>query len=65
MDSRFILSFSIGVGSLIMLVLNLIIFGNSFVTLLLGASIALNFAVMISFYPEDTKKALKRIFWRD
>lgn len=65
MDSRFIFSFSLGVGSLVMLVLNLIFFGNSFATMLLGTSTALNFAVMGSFYPDHTKEALKKIFWRN
>lgn len=65
MDSRFIFSFSLGIGSLVMLVLNLVFFGNSFASLLLGASTALNFAVMGSLYPENTKEALKKIFWRD
>ncbi|MFS0873057.1 hypothetical protein [Paenibacillus xylanilyticus] len=65
MDRHLMVSFSVGVGSLVMLVLNLIFYGDSFATLLLGASIAFNFATMIKYYPKDFKIAMKKIFWRE
>ncbi|PYY29722.1 hypothetical protein [Paenibacillus illinoisensis] len=64
MDKHFVLSFSVGVGSLAMLVLNLVFF-NSVATLLLGTSIAFNFATMVKYYPKDFKVAMKKVFWRE
>lgn len=64
MHSPFILSFSVAVGSIIMLILNLIFFGNSIATMILGASTALNCAVLASSYREESVEALKRLFGR-
>lgn len=64
MDTRFILSFSIAIGSIIMIILNLIFFGNGYATMFLGFTTALNLAVLASSYPDETKEALRRIFWR-
>lgn len=62
MDRHFMVSFSVGVGSLVMLVLNLIFYGDNVASLLLGASIAFNFVTMIKYYPKDFKIAMKKVF---
>lgn len=64
MNNLFILSFSVATGSIIMLVLNLIFFTNSFATTILGASTVLNCAVLATYYKEESLEALKRLFGR-
>jgi hypothetical protein len=60
----FAFSFSLFIGSIIMLVLNLIFYGNSMATLILAASSSFNFATLSTAYKKETIAALKRIFWR-
>ncbi|GGF76691.1 hypothetical protein GCM10010912_22250 [Paenibacillus albidus] len=62
MNNAFILSFSVAVGSIVMLILNLIFFGSSIATTILGASTALNCAVLSTFYREESLETLKRMF---
>lgn len=64
MNNPFILSFSVAIGSLVMLILNIIFFGSSIATTILGASTALNCAVLSKFYREESVEALKRLFGR-
>lgn len=65
MSNLFIFSFSLVAGSLIMLVLNLIFYGNSFATTILAASTAINCYFLMTTYKTETKEALKKIFWRE
>lgn len=62
MNNLFLISFSVAAGSIIMLILNLIFFGSSIATTILGASTALNCAVLATHYREESLETLKRIF---
>lgn len=62
MNNLFILSFSVAIGSIAMLILNIILFGSSIATTILGASTMLNCAVLATYYREESAEALKRIF---
>lgn len=64
MNNTFILSFSVAVGSIIMLILNLLLFGNSLATMILGTSTALNCAVLATHYKQESVEVLKRLFGR-
>ncbi|MCA0757004.1 hypothetical protein KP806_18240 [Paenibacillus sp. N4] len=64
MSTLFIITFSLVAGSLIMLVLNLIFYGNSYATAILAATTAINCYFLMTAYKVETKEALKKIFWK-
>jgi hypothetical protein len=64
LNKLFIFAFSSAIGSIVMIILNLIFYGNTLATGILAASTALNCAMLWTFHREETVDALKRIFWR-
>ncbi|GGA10509.1 hypothetical protein GCM10008018_64850 [Paenibacillus marchantiophytorum] len=58
-------TFSLCAGTLIMIVLKLIFYGSSFVTLLLAATTAINCAFLMTTYREETLRTLSKLFiWK-
>ncbi|BFT74466.1 hypothetical protein [Paenibacillus sp. P36] len=62
-NTMFAWTFSLVVGSIIMLVLNVLFYGSNFATVFLAVSTAINAAFLSTTYRAETLKALKKLFW--
>lgn len=61
-QTLFLFTFSLVVGSLVMIILNVIFYGSNFATMFLAASTAVNLAILLTTYWEDTKELMRKLF---
>ncbi|NOU98784.1 hypothetical protein [Paenibacillus planticolens] len=62
-NKMFAWTFSLVVGSIIMLVLNVLFYGSNFATVFLASTTAINAAYLSTTYRVETIKTLKKLFW--